>query len=495
MPVAVSEPQIPQGEDRGPAALPRNLSGRLAEVALACRNRLQQNSRDPQALIAMSLVALASRQNQAAVKMARAGTAVAPKSATAWVAFGQALKANRSMEEAELAYARALRLDSRNALARMGLGALKIASGRPAEAIPEFELALERQPALAAAHLGLGSALALLGKNEVALSCYEQALALQPRLPEAHFAAGFVLAGLGRTKEAETRYRRAVSLRPDFAAAWMNLGSRLRERGQEIYSEAALRRAVELRPDLVSGWVNLAILERERKRPASAEAYLRKAFALNPSQVETQIAWCQFRAAERDLPGAWQWLRWAQVRHPDHDEAANMERMLLHTEERFEEAVDAFTRAAALGNRGAASNRGNSLLDLGRMGEALRAHEAAVERDPSHPGAQYNLALTQLRLGDWLRGWPAYEARWQFREVHRAPRNFTQPRWQGEPLEGRPILLHAEQGLGEIPFNSAATRRWLLPAAAGPFLKCRRPSNGLCIRSPWFVPAWLGSRS
>ena len=95
---------------------------------------------------------------------------------------------------------------------------------------------------------------------------------------------------------------------------------------------------------------------------------------------------------------------------------------------------------------------------MGRMDEALCAHEKAVECDPQSAGAKYNLALTQLRLGDWQRGWPAYEARWRFREVHRGPRVFKQPRWQGEPLEGRRVLLHAEQGLGDtIQFCRYAT--------------------------------------
>ena len=48
-----------------------------------------------------------------------------------------------------------------------------------------------------------------------------------------------------------------------------------------------------------------------------------------------------------------------------------MHGILLHTEGRFAEAVEAFVRAEALGSRHAASNRGNSLLDLGRMDEAL----------------------------------------------------------------------------------------------------------------------------
>jgi tetratricopeptide (TPR) repeat protein len=431
------------------AAAASNLTGRLNEVALGYQAVLAGNPRQPEALAGMALIALATNQFHAAVEMAAAAVAAAPRMGAAWVTLGQALRAAGQTEDAARAYSEAVGLDGMDPLAKMGLGELMLASGRPEEAVKEYELALKRQPALAPALLGLGNALAMMGRDAEALQRFEQALALRPRLAEGEFAAGFVLARLGRPKEAETRYRRALVLRPDFAAAWMNLGSLLREQGREVFAESALRRALELRPDLVAGWVNLAILERERRRPGEAEACLRKAFALNPQQVETLVAWCQFRAAEGDAAGAWQWLRWALARDLAHPEAVNMHGILLHNEGRFEEAVAAFERAEELGNRAATSNRGNSLLDLGRMGQALQAHESAVEHDPGSSGARYNLSLLRLRLGDWERGWPDYEARWHFREVHRGPRLFRQPRWHGEPLEGRRVLLHAEQGLGD----------------------------------------------
>ena len=440
------------------AHLPKQLTGHLAEVALGCQRMLEENPCNPQALIGITLVALASGQSEAAVKMARAAVAAAPRMIASWVALGQALKAAGRNDEAERAYIHATSMDGMNALARMGLGELMLAIGRSLDAIREFDLALRHQPVLAAAHMGLGNAMASLSRNDEALKHYQLAMAICPRMPEAEFAVGFVLARMGRLKEAEHRYRRALVARPDFAAAWVNLGCLLREQGREVYAEAALLRAVELRPDLISGWVNLALLERERQRPAEAEAYLRKAFALNPQQVETLVAWCQFRLAESDLAGAWRWLGWALARQPDHAEAANMHGILLHQEGRFAAAVEVFERAEQLGHCAAASNRGNSLLDMGRMDQALRAQELAVERDPASPGALYNLSLTRLRLGDWRQGWPGYEARWRFREVHRAPRVFSQPRWQGQPLEGRRILLHAEQGLGDtIQFSRYVT--------------------------------------
>lgn len=444
-PRASAAPRGPARETRpppGPAA-------RLAEAAYGYQRALAANPHDAQALMGMSLVALASGQRDAAVKMAAAALAEAPKSSTAWVTLGQALKSSGQWDEAELAYANAIRLDGANPLVRMSLGELKLATGRPAEALRDYELAIQRRPALVAAQMGLGHALACLGRNDRALERYEHVLILKPRLAEAEFAAGYVLARLGKPQEAEIRYRRVLAARPDFAAAWLNLGGLLREQGRELQAEAALGRAIELRPDLIPAWLNLALLERQRCRPSKAEAHLLRALELDSGHAETLVAWCQFRNAEADPAGARDWLARALAANPRHAEAVNMRGILAHNEGRFEEAVAAFADAEALGSLAAKSNRGNSLLELGRDAEALNAHEAAVDHDPQAAGALYNLALTRLRLGDWKRGWRDYEARWRFREVHRNPRLFRQPRWHGEPLHGRRILLHAEQGLGD----------------------------------------------
>lgn len=161
-----------------------DLCDRLTEIARGCQLALEKNPAQPSALVGMCLVALASRQTDAAVKMASAAVASAPDLVVAWVALGQALKGAARHEEAAKAYERAIRLDGMNALAHTGLGELKIAAGRPKEAVAEFELALKRCPALVGAHLGLGNALACLGWNEEALEQYEAGLALRPRLPE-----------------------------------------------------------------------------------------------------------------------------------------------------------------------------------------------------------------------------------------------------------------------------------------------------------------------
>jgi tetratricopeptide (TPR) repeat protein len=487
----------------GPPLTRPPLTGRLREVARQYQQILERDPGHAEALAAMSLVALASRQPDAALAMAQAAVAAAPNASAIWVVLGQALRAAKRNENgqdttgqdatgraeaARRAYETALKLDARNALAHTGLGELKIAAGRPEEALADFEAALSLDASLLAARMGQGHALACLDRFAEALLRYEEALARNPRLPEAEFASGFALTRLGRPQEAERRYRRAIALRPDFAAAWMNLGCLFREQGRELYAEAALRRAVELRPELIAGWINLALLKREMGRRnetqideaqmAEAEACLKRAEALGPERVETQIAWVQFYVARRESESAWKWLQKAQAREPENPEAANMHGILLHNEGRFTEAVAAFERAEALGSTQAASNRGNSLLELGHAHEALAAHARAAELDPNNPGTRYNLALTQLRMGKWSEGWRNYEARWSFREVHRQPRRFNRPRWQGERLSGERVLLHAEQGLGDtIQFCRYAA---LVAARGGfPILQVQGPVERL----------------
>ena len=165
-------------------------------------------------------------------------------------------------------------------------------------------------------------------------------------------------------------------------------------------------------PEMHNG-LGLALLDRDQV--PEGEAVLREALRLNPS----------FAAAHNNLGIAlWRGGRLEEAR-ASYEEA-------LRLRPDFAEAVN---------------NLGNTLRDLGRLDEAQALFDRAVGLKPDYVDAHWNRSLLWLLRGDFARGWPEYEWRWRLRTI--LGRTFPQPRWDGGPLEGKTILLHSEQGLGD----------------------------------------------
>jgi hypothetical protein len=65
------------------------------------------------------------------------------------------------------------------------------------------------------------------------------------------------------------------------------------------------------------------------------------------------------------------------------------------------------------------------------------------------PRHDYDEAHLRLLWGEWPRGWELYESRLLVPGLVGPERQFSQPRWRGEPFPGRTLLLHWEQGFGD----------------------------------------------
>ena len=96
------------------------------------------------------------------------------------------------------------------------------------------------------------------------------------------------------------------------------------------------------------------------------------------------------------------------------------------------------------------TNLGNALADKGQYAEGLAAcRRAASTSIPPGPQAHFNLALILLVLGNFEPRLGGIRiSRWQIRGLY-LPRPFAEPRWDGRPLSGKTILLHADQGYGD----------------------------------------------
>jgi tetratricopeptide repeat protein len=132
--------------------------------------------------------------------------------------------------------------------------------------------------------------------------------------------------------------------------------------------------------------------------------------------------------------------------------AAVLNEANLHFESgAFDEAVAGYLRAITLKPDfvDAHSNLGNVLRRQGRVEEAIAACRRAIALKPDFAPAHLNLALALLLNGDFDEGWREYEWRWQGGAKDLKPRDLRRPRWRGEDLRGKTLLLHAEQGLGD----------------------------------------------
>lgn len=119
---------------------------------------------------------------------------------------------------------------------------------------------------------------------------------------------------------------------------------------------------------------------------------------------------------------------------------------------RMEQAFASFDRALALRPNfvAALNEKARALWSLQLLDEAFAAFRQSQALEPGNADTIWNLALLQMLTGDFERGLPGREARWKAASLGLADRGFTQALWLGDqPLEGKTILLHADEALGD----------------------------------------------
>ena len=104
----------------------------------------------------------------------------------------------------------------------------------------------------------------------------------------------------------------------------------------------------------------------------------------------------------------------------------------------------------------ASANLGNALMALGEIDAAEQCYRQAIDGDPSLRAVKLNLGLLRLMRGDYATGFPLYENRLD-RAASKGGGDTQQlldkfgnlPRWRGESLHGKRLLVWTEQGLGD----------------------------------------------
>lgn len=290
------------------------------------------------------------------------------------------------------------------------------------------------------------------GRIDEARPVYEEALRLDPGNAVALHMLGLVQLQSGQEEAGLQMLRASLQLQPRNAAFHLNLGKALQAAGQRAPALAAYEAALALRPELATARSGRAALLQELGRTDETVAALRAALALQPNDPELHcrlgIALGQQQASEQAIDH----LERAVTLAPDYSEAWFCRGIALQRLDRPAAAEQSYARALALNPEHAKawSNRGTALQGLGRAHEGLACLERAVACDPALADAQWNYSVSLLLNGRLEEGFARYEWRWKAAASGMRARAFAQALWLGrEPLAGRTILLHAEQGMGD----------------------------------------------
>jgi tetratricopeptide (TPR) repeat protein len=424
--------------------------------------------------------------------------------------------------EAEVSYRRAIALDPRTGGLRLNLARLLEEDGRLDEAHTVLTDALGHEPDNAQLQAAIAR---IAGKRDAARAV--ETIAVSPPPSASHDAVQTLLArahaeqGAGRVKEAEATCRELLALDPNHAGAWHLLGvltfragnaadalahidraaalapqkadvrnSRgfaLRALKRDNDAEAAFREAVALDPNFLEAHYQLGNLLREAKRHTDAEASYRRVLALDADHLHANNNLGAVLGDQRRFEEAAEHFRRATELRPGYAEAHSNLAHALRAIGQPEGAEAACRRAIALAPRLAVAhlNLGLALQDLGRLDEALASFRRASTLDSGYPMAVACEGILQLLRGNLAAGWDKYEARWKLDDL--TARNFTAPQWRGEPLDGKTILLHAEQGFGDtiqflryLPLVAARGGKIILEIQK-PLVPLVTPSAGVTI--------------
>lgn len=252
------------------------------------------------------------------------------------------------------------------------------------------------------------------GDRAQAVAGYRALLEIAPDHPDALHLLGVVHYEGREFAKALPLIRRATELRPDAAEYHHSLGALYRAGKYFELACKALARAVKLAPAYLDAYNTLGLTFLDMKRYRECETVLRQGLAHHPDSADLRTSLGSLLLQQDSYDDAVHAFETVLARHPNH--------------------------ANALNNLGVARNL------LGDRKGALAALEKAVTIAPEHAHAQCNYAHQLLLEGRYAEGWKHHEWRLERPDYRR---DFAAPRWRGEALDGRRILLWSEQGLGD----------------------------------------------
>ena len=208
-------------------------------------------------------------------------------------------------------------------------------------------------------------------------------------------------------------------------------------------------KVVEIEPRVVAAWQMIAAIHQLQGRLDQAITSYEQVLGLDPNHVEALNNLGVALHSQGKIESALDCLQRAARLEPDYADAHSNLGNVLQEQGKLDEAVASYRQALRLEPAyfDALNNLGNTLRAQGKLAESAAAYERALHVKPDNPQVRMSRALCWLQMGDFERGWAEYEWRLNCKEFSIPA--FRHPRWDGSPLQGRPILLYADHGLGD----------------------------------------------
>ncbi len=265
---------------------------------------------------------------------------------------------------------------------------------------------------------------------------------------EAYFQSGLRLHGVGRLAEAEHVYRRVLGESPRHAESLHMLGVIASQCGQPQAAVACIDQAIAIRPTSPMFHVNRAAALLALRQYDAAIQACQTALRLQRNVAEAHQVMGHALSDQARPDAALEAYQTALRLKPNLPDLHNNIGLALRQAGRLEEAAEALRTAVRRSPRNgqAQSNLAGVLKELGQLPEAEQCYRAGLRQSPEDPVLHFNLGVALLLAGQFDTGWEEYE--WRFQAGTYIPK-CDKPRWTGEPLASRTLLVRAEQGMGD----------------------------------------------
>jgi predicted O-linked N-acetylglucosamine transferase (SPINDLY family) len=234
--------------------------GRFADAEATCRQVLEHESDNPDALYLLGVIELRRGQHNEALKCLTRAIQVEPDAHWYYTALSQVHSALGNPAESARALENVVRLEPKNADVWNVLGGLYARLGRMKDAAEAWRRTLALAPERPDVYNNLGTVLAAMGQTIGAIDAFQNAMRLAPGVPDYPVSLARAMLHEGRTEEAIQRLRRLAEQYPEYARVRTALASVLEHTGDFDGAAAECEQALRLDPNSAEAHAQLAQL-------------------------------------------------------------------------------------------------------------------------------------------------------------------------------------------------------------------------------------------